>query len=71
MKKKVIVEGMSCGHCVNHVKNALDELENVKSASVDLDSKTAIVESDVDVNDGDIKFAIEDAGYDVVSIETV
>ncbi|MHC1684662.1 MAG: heavy-metal-associated domain-containing protein [Clostridiaceae bacterium] len=71
MKKKVVVEGMSCGHCVNHVKNALDELENVKSASVDLDSKTAIVESDVEVNDGDIKFAIEDAGYDVVSIENL
>lgn len=71
MKKKVIVEGMSCGHCVNHVKNALDELENVKNASVDLDSKTATVESDVEINDGDIKFAIEDAGYDVVSIETL
>lgn len=71
MKKKIIVEGMSCGHCVNHVKEALVELEGVKAVDVDLDSKTAVIDAEGEVKDGDIKFAIEDAGYEVVTIETV
>jgi copper ion binding protein len=69
MKKRIIVDGMSCGHCVNHVKNALEEINGVTNVSVDLASKTAVVEANSDVKDGDIKFAVEDAGYEVVSIE--
>lgn len=71
MKKKILVEGMSCGHCVNHVKEALSELNGVTSVDVDLEAKTAILEATVDVKDEDIKFAIEDAGYDVVEIEVL
>ncbi|MBB6713466.1 heavy-metal-associated domain-containing protein [Clostridium gasigenes] len=69
MEKKILVEGMSCGHCVNHVKEALSELNGVTSVTVDLDAKIAIIEVSVDVNDEDIKFAIDDAGYEVVGIE--
>ncbi|AKA68173.1 heavy metal transport/detoxification protein [Clostridium carboxidivorans P7] len=69
MKKKIIVEGMSCGHCVNHVKTALEEINGATNVSVDLDSKTAVVEASSEIKDSDIKFAIEDAGYEVVSIE--
>ena len=36
MKKRIIVEGMSCGHCVNHVKNALEEVNGVTNVNVDL-----------------------------------
>lgn len=71
MKKKIIVEGMSCGHCVNHVKEALVELKGVKSVDVDLDSKTAVIDAEGEVKDDDIKFSIEDAGYEVVTIETL
>lgn len=69
MKKKILIEGMSCGHCVNHVKEALSELNGVTNVDVDLASKTAIIEATVDVEDKDIKFAIDDAGYEVVGIE--
>lgn len=69
MKKKMIVQGMSCGHCVNHVKAALEELEGVTNVSVDLDSKIAIIEADREIEDGDIRSAVEDAGYDIVSVE--
>lgn len=62
---------MSCGHCVNHVKIALEELSGVNSVSVDLASKTAIVEAGSEVDDADIKAAIEDAGYEVAGIEKV
>ncbi|MCM8709987.1 copper ion binding protein [Clostridium sp. SYSU_GA19001] len=69
MKKKILVEGMSCGHCVNHVKEALSELSGVTSVDVNLKAKTAIIEAEADIEDKDIKSAIEDAGYEVVSIE--
>lgn len=71
MEKKILIEGMSCGHCVNHVKEALSELNGVKSVSVDLAGKTAVIEADTDIKDEDIKFAIEDAGYEVVKIENM
>lgn len=65
--KKVLIEGMSCGHCVRHVKEALEELKGVSKVEVDLATKTATFEGDV--TDAEIKAAIEDAGYDVVRIE--
>ncbi|WP_139905758.1 heavy-metal-associated domain-containing protein [Clostridium thermarum] len=65
--KKVLIEGMSCGHCVRHVKEALEELKGVSKVEVDLATKTATFEGDV--TDAEIKAAIEDAGYDVVKIE--
>lgn len=71
MKKKILIEGMSCGHCVNHVKEALSELNGVSSVDVNLDSKSAVIEVTEAVKDADIKFAVEDAGYDVVGIEAV
>lgn len=69
MKKKILVEGMSCGHCVNHVKEALNELNGITSVDVNLADRTAIIEASVDVKDEDIKFALDDAGYEVVGIE--
>jgi len=71
MKKKILIEGMSCGHCVNHARKALSELNGVTNVEVDLATKLAIIETSVDVKDEDIKFAIEDVGYDVVRIDTI
>ncbi|MDF2671791.1 MAG: copper chaperone CopZ [Clostridiales bacterium] len=71
MKKKILIEGMSCGHCVNHVKEALSELNGVTSVDVNLDGKYAILDAKKDVKDEEIKFAIDDAGYEVVGIEVL
>lgn len=71
MKKKILIEGMSCGHCVKHVKDALRELSGVTNVDVNLETKTALLDAASDINDEDIKFAVEDAGYDVVKIEAV
>lgn len=71
MTKKILIEGMSCGHCVNHVKEALGELNGVTSVDVNLDDKTAVLEASVDVNDEEIKAAIDDVGYEVVGIESL
>jgi copper chaperone len=68
MKKKILVEGMSCAHCVNHVKEALTEI-GAKNVDVSLEKKLALAEIADDVTDEKIKLAIEDAGYDVIGIE--
>ena len=68
MKKQVNIEGMSCGHCVNHVAEALKQINGVTNVTVDLKGKNAIVELSKDVSDAEFKNSIEDAGYDVISV---
>jgi copper chaperone len=68
MKKKLFIEGMSCGHCANHVSEALKEIGG-KDVEVNLDKKFAIAEISEDITDEAIKGAIEEVGYDVVGIE--
>jgi len=70
MKKKILVNGMSCAHCVNHVTKALKEV-GAKDISVSLEKNLATAEVSEDITDQAIKEAIEEAGYDVVGIEKV
>lgn len=69
MKKKILIEGMSCQHCVNHVKEALGEISGVKTVNVDLGNKNAVVELTQTVDDVKFKEAVDEAGYEVVGIE--
>ena len=41
MKKKILIEGMSCEHCVAHVKDALEGIDGVASVLVNLEGKYA------------------------------
>lgn len=68
MIKKITIEGMSCQHCIKHVKEALEELDGVKSVKVSLENKSAEIELNHDVDDEKIKAAIDEAGYEVTSI---
>ena len=70
MKRKISIEGMSCAHCVNHVKEALKEI-GAENIEVILDKKMATVDVKDAIDDKKIKLAIEDAGYDVVKIENI
>ena len=67
MKKLINIVGMSCNHCVAHVKEALEGINGVKIIDVSLDNNNALVETEVD-NDVLIN-AIEEEGYEVKSIE--
>jgi copper chaperone len=65
-QKTYKVSGMSCNHCVMHVKNAVEELDGVKKCNVDLKSESMQVSFDEGkVNFGDLKVAVEDAGYEL------
>lgn len=69
-RKRIGIEGMSCGHCVNHVKEALTEdIKVVKVIDVSLENKYATIEVDGNVSDDQIKSVITDLGYTVTSIE--
>ena len=67
MKKTMVIEGMSCGHCSARVEKALNALDGV-TAKVDLEAKTASIETEGRVSDEQMKAAVTDAGYDVVSL---
>lgn len=69
MKKLINIEGMSCGHCVKHVEEALTELGGVTKVEVSLKDKNAVVELSQEVEDSKLKEAVAEAGYDVVSIK--
>jgi copper chaperone len=64
--KEFLVEGMSCGHCINAVTEAIHKLDPAADVNVDLGSKHVRVHSDID------RFllsqALVDAGYDPVPV---
>ncbi|MBZ9685347.1 cation transporter [Clostridium estertheticum] len=68
MKKKIYIDGMSCSHCVSHVKEALLDIGAMK-VKVDLEEKFATAEFDDEISDSEITEAIEDVGYEVTEIE--
>ena len=69
MTKKVLIEGMSCGHCASHVKDTLGKLNGIKSVEVDLEGKFALLQLTDPVDDEQIKIAVEGAGYTVTGIQ--
>lgn len=71
MKKELLIEGMSCGHCVMHVGKALEELDGVEDAVVSLEDKKAIVTLKENVDNAILKDAVEDAGYEVTDIKNL
>ena len=69
MKKKILIEGMSCHNCAHHVTEALSEINGISDVNVKLDEKYALANVEDNVKDEDIKAAIVEAGYEVVGIE--
>lgn len=65
MKTVLSIEGMSCMHCVRHVKEALEEIQGVMSVEVSLEEKNAVVEYDEKVSLESMKAAVVEAGYEV------
>lgn len=65
--KTIMVEGMSCQHCVNTIKKAVGELKGVGKVEVDLQAKKVTVELDsTTITLETVKATIEDQGYVVV-----
>jgi copper ion binding protein len=60
---KLEVSGMSCGHCVSAVRDALGNLPGVKVESVSIGSASVVFDEN-QTTVGDLVDAIADAGYE-------
>lgn len=68
MQTTLNVRGMTCDHCKQSVKGALEELNGVTSVEVHLDTgKVDVTHGDGGVSLTEMEEAIEEQGYDVVS----
>jgi len=62
------IEGMSCEHCANTVREALEELAGVSKVSVDLKKGEARLVADMAPDVALIGQAIADSGYEFVGL---
>ena len=70
-KLNLSIGGMTCASCVSHVERALDKVEGVLSAAVNLATERATVEFIPGLAElADLKRAVADAGYQAYEIET-
>lgn len=60
------VAGMTCGHCVAAVTEEVEQVPGVTGVSVELERGRVLVEG-ASVDDGAIRAAVEEAGYEVVA----
>lgn len=58
------IEGMSCQHCVMRVKKAVDGLDGVSKADVNIGS-AHIVYDDAVLRKEDIETAVQKSGYTI------
>lgn len=63
--RTVKIKGMSCQHCAKAVTKALDEIDGVKDAKVDLAKGEATFEETKPVDENVLREKIAKAGYEV------
>jgi len=63
MNKTLAITGMSCGHCVSHVKSALEKVDGVTHVDVSLDENRADLTLSGNVGNSALVAAVEAAGY--------
>ena len=60
------IPGMKCNGCVSTIKKALSEEIGVRKADVDLQTKTALVETDTELSV--LLSALKAAGFDATEV---
>lgn len=69
MKKiKLTIEGMHCASCASNVERSLKKVKGVKEASVSIMTKKAIIETEENVNQDEIKKAVEKTGFKLTEV---
>ncbi len=65
--EQINVEGMSCGHCVETIENAVGKMEGVNQVKVSLENKKVSVDFDENqTNLENIKGKIVEAGFETL-----
>ena len=65
---KMSIEGMHCASCAANIERSVGKVPGVKSVSVSVMTRKAIVESEDKVSEEDLKKAVARTGYKVVEI---
>ncbi len=60
------VSGMTCDHCVRSVTEEVSAVPGVTGVDVDLPSGRVTVTSEEPVDDGAVRAAVTEAGYELV-----
>lgn len=63
-----LVPEISCQHCVNAITKEVRALPGVANVVVNLNTKDVQVDHDAQVSTGEVIKAINEAGYDEVSV---
>ncbi len=64
--KDLIIEGMTCGHCIMNIKIELAKLAGVRVESVDI-GKSRVQYDESLVSHRDFERAVDNAGYRLVT----
>ena len=67
MTTELKVEGMSCGHCVGSVKEAVEAVAGVRDVQVSLAEGSVRIESEGALDTAAVIAAISEAGYSVAA----
>jgi copper chaperone len=61
----LLVDGMTCDHCVSSIRKSVGEVDGVSDVSVDLASGQVTVTADGAPDQDALRAAVEDAGFDL------
>ncbi len=64
--RTLTIDGMHCEHCVDAVREALNDLDGITVKAVEIGTANISVDS-ATVDDAQIETALDDAGYELVS----
>jgi copper chaperone len=64
--RELTIQGMSCGHCVMHVRKALETVKGLNIENVEI-GKAVVTFDEAVVTEKHIAEVIEEAGYSLVS----
>ncbi len=63
MTTEFLIDGMTCGNCARHVTDAIQSVPGVRSASVSIENKIAVVRWNAPENVPAVLKAVRSAGY--------
>lgn len=66
MKKVYKVKGMSCDHCKMAVKKALNSLDKIKQAKVNLKKENVEIKMNKEIDFEILKKTVKEAGYELI-----
>lgn len=65
---QICVKGMMCGHCEAHVKKALENIDGIENAAADHENNLVTLTTTKQIEETEIKAAIDEAGYEYEGI---